>query len=127
MYPLHQRFQQHFLVAFGCRQSAISKEISVTTTKTSLPIADGCRLTAILRLHHRLSANGIKTGASLLASVRRYKLIVGSYDLHRAVAPIVRTRVIFNEVLQIAARNVERLRPEVLAYRTIKDWKCFSF
>ena len=89
MYPLHQRFQKHFLQAFGCRLTAISKEVSVTTTKTSLPIADGCLLTAILRLHHRLSADGIKTGASLLTSVRRYKLIVGSYDLHCAVAPIV--------------------------------------
>lgn len=79
-----------------------------------------------MRLHHWLSTNGIKAGARLLASVWRHELIVGAYDLHGAVAPVVRTGVVFNKVLQIAARNVNCLRPEVLAYRTLKDRKSFS-
>ena len=77
-------------------------------------------------LHHRLTTNGVKTVARLLTSVWRHKLVIGPYDLHGAIAPIVRTGIIFNEVLQVAARNVNRLRPKILAYRAIKDWKCFS-
>ena len=78
------------------------------------------------QLYHRLAANGCKAVPSLLASVWRHELIVGAYDLHGAVAPIVRTGVVFNEILQVAAWNVNCFRPEVLAYRTIEDRKIFS-
>ena len=84
------------------------------------------RLTAILRLYHWLATNGVKTGARLRASVRRHKLIVRTNDLHSTIAPVMRTGIVFNEVLQVATRNVNRLRPEILAYRAIKDRKCFS-
>ena len=81
---------------------------------------------AVAMLHHWLTTNRVKTGARLLTSVWRYKFVIGSYDLHGAIAPIVRTWIVFNEVLQVAARNVNRLCPKILTYRAIKDWKCFS-
>ena len=81
---------------------------------------------AVAMLHHWLTTNGVKTVARLLTSVWRHKLVIGSYVLHGAIAPIVGTRIVFNKVLQVAAWNVNRLRPKILAYRAIKDWKCFS-
>ena len=81
---------------------------------------------AVAMLHHWLTTNRIKAVARLLASVWRHKLVIGSYILHGAIAPIVRTGIVFNEVLQVAARNINRLRPKILTYRAIKDRKCFS-
>ena len=44
---------------------------------------------SVAKLDHRFSTNRFETVTRLFASVGRHKLVIGSNDLHRAVAPIV--------------------------------------